>query len=161
MNKVFLLLGSNLTDRLLMLNQAEGYIQKNIGEINTKSRIYESAPWGFEASTSFLNQTLIIETQLDPLEILLEIKQIEDLLGRVKTAENYESRTIDIDILFFNDEIIKLPQLIIPHPQIQNRKFTLVPLAEIALKFVHPEFKKTIQDLLLDCKDESIVKIYK
>jgi len=154
-------LGSNLTDRLLMLNQAEGYIQKNIGEINTKSRIYESAPWGFEASTSFLNQTLIIETQLDPLEILLEIKQIEDLLGRVKTAENYESRTIDIDILFFNDEIIKLPQLIIPHPQIQNRKFTLVPLAEIALKFVHPEFKKTIQDLLLDCKDESIVKIYK
>lgn len=154
-------MGSNLTDRLLMLNQAEGYIQKNIGEINTKSRIYESAPWGFEASTSFLNQTLIIETQLDPLEILLEIKQIEDLLGRVKTAENYESRTIDIDILFFNDEIIKLPQLIIPHPQIQNRKFTLVPLAEIALKFVHPEFKKTIQDLLLDCKDESIVKIYK
>jgi len=160
MNTIFLLMGSNLLDRLLMLNQAQEQIQTLVGKIKAKSKIYESAPWGFEAQTSFLNQVLIVETDLKPMELLLRIKSIEKDLGRVRTTENYESRTIDIDILFYNDEIIALPELIIPHPQLHKRRFTLVPLAEIAPEFIHPVIKKTIKDLLKDCEDMSTVKIY-
>jgi 2-amino-4-hydroxy-6-hydroxymethyldihydropteridine diphosphokinase len=160
MNTIFLLLGSNLLDRLLMLNRAQEQIQNLVGKIKAKSKIYESVPWGFEAQTSFLNQILVIETEFNPMEILEQIKFVERDLGRVRTSENYESRTIDIDILFYNDEIIALPELIIPHPQLHKRRFTLVPLAEIAPEFIHPVIKKTIQDLLKDCEDMSAVKIY-
>jgi len=160
MNTVFLLLGSNLLDRMLMLNQAQEQIQMFIGEIKIKSSIYESAPWGFEAQSSFLNQILIVETDLKPMGILERIKSIEKEMGRVKTSESYESRTIDIDILFYNEEIIAFPELIIPHPQIHKRRFTLVPLAEIAPEFIHPVFNKSINDLLINCSDDSVVKTY-
>jgi 2-amino-4-hydroxy-6-hydroxymethyldihydropteridine diphosphokinase len=160
MNTVFLLLGSNLLDRLLMLTKAQEHIRILIGEISSTSKIYESAPWGFESKKSFLNQVLIIETALGPIEVLEQIKIIEKEMGRVKTSINYESRTIDIDILFYNNKIIALPELIIPHPQLHKRRFTLVPLAEIAPEFIHPVFKKPIKDLLINCNDDSEVKVY-
>ncbi len=161
MNKVVLLLGSNLSDRVLMLAKARNYIRISIGEIKKESNIYESAPWGFDSDKAFLNQTLIVETQLKPIEILEKIKVIEKELGRVKQSVNYESRTIDIDILFYNDEIINLPQLIIPHPQLHKRKFTLVPLAEIDPMLNHPVFNKSILDLLSKCNDQSIVYLFR
>jgi len=153
-------LGSNLSDRKIMLNKAIEYLQLKVGEIKLESKIYESAPWGFEAQTSFLNQILVVKTELKPLEILVQIKSIEKKLGRVKTSESYESRTIDIDILFYNDEIIELPELIIPHPQLHKRGFTLVPLAEIAPELNHPVLNKPIKDLLRDCEDQSKIKIF-
>lgn len=143
-----------------MLNQAQEQIQMFIGEIKIESSIYESAPWGFEAQSSFLNQILIVETDLKPMGILERIKSIEKEMGRVKTSESYESRTIDIDILFYNEEIIAFPELIIPHPQLHKRRFTLVPLAEIAPEFIHPVFNKSINDLLINCSDDSVVKTY-
>lgn len=160
MHKVFLLLGSNLADRFLMLSKARDYIQKLVGEIKTESHIYESAPWGFKSEKAFLNQILIIDTLLNPTEILEMIKLIEKEMGRVKTSDNYESRIIDIDILFYNNEIIELPNLVIPHPQLHKRRFTLVPLAEIDPMFRHPILKKTMQDLLNDCDDNSEVNVY-
>lgn len=160
MNTVFLLLGSNLDDRLVMLHNAIEQISEYIGKVKVKSGIYESLPWGFEAETTFLNQVIIVESLLKPLEILEEIKQIEKEMGRVRTSETYESRTIDIDILFYNNEIIEFPELIIPHPQLHKRRFTLVPLAEIAELFLHPQLKKTIQQLLENCTDSSEVSIF-
>lgn len=160
MHKVFLLLGSNLADRFLMLSKARDYIQKLVGEIKTESHIYESAPWGFKSEKAFLNQILIIDTLLNPTEILEMIKLIEKEMGRVKTSDNYESRIIDIDILFYNNEIIELPNLVIPHPQLHKRRFTLVPLAEIEPLFHHPILKKTMQNLLNDCDDNSEVNVY-
>jgi len=157
---VFLLLGSNLSDRVLMLAQAKDFIRISIGEITSESLIYESPSWGFESENSFLNQTLIVDTQLKSDEILAKIKLIEKEMGRIKISENYESRTIDIDILFYNDEIIELPELIIPHPQLHKRRFTLVPLVEIAPGFIHPVFKKSINDLLHECDDNSEVSVY-
>lgn len=161
MNKVVLLLGSNLFDRVLMLEKARNHIRISLGAIKKESQIYESAPWGFNSDNSFLNQTLIVETQLKPIEILGKIKIVEKKLGRVKQSVNYESRTIDIDILFYNDEIINLPNLIIPHPQLHKRKFTLVPLAEIDPILNHPVFNKSILDLLHECNDQSIVYLFR
>jgi len=160
MNRVILLLGSNLSDRVLMLAKARNQIQNLIGEIIKESHIYESDPWGFESDKAFLNQTLIIETRLSPIEILQKIKVLEKKMGRVKKSENYESRTIDVDILFCNDEIINLPHLIVPHPQLHKRKFTMVPLAEMEPMFIHPVFNKSMLDLLNDCLDNSEVKVH-
>ena len=159
MNKVYFLLGSNLSNRFSLLNQARMLISEKIGTIGLASGIYESAPWGFKAETAFLNQTILVETHLEPLNILEVINKIENQLGRIRRSASYESRTIDIDILFYNDENINLPHLVIPHNQLHNRKFTLVPLIEIAANFVHPIFNKSIEELLRDCEDQSEVKL--
>jgi 2-amino-4-hydroxy-6-hydroxymethyldihydropteridine diphosphokinase len=116
------------------------------------SSIYETAAWGMENQEAFLNQVLEIETNLNPDELLQSILQIEEGLGR-KRELKYGPRTIDIDILFFNDQVIDQEGLKIPHPQLQNRRFVLVPLNEIASNKIHPIFKKTISQLLAECPD--------
>ena len=159
MNTVYLLTGGNMGDRDENLLQARKLIAKQCGDITAASSIYETAAWGKTDQPSFLNQALQIQTVLEPEQLLKQILQIEKKIGRVRN-EKYGPRIIDIDILFYNNEIHKYPQLILPHPEIQNRRFVLVPLAEIAPALIHPIFKKTIAELLRICPDKLEVKKY-
>lgn len=152
---VVLLLGSNQGDRLFYLQKASELIEENMGELLKKSRIYESEAWGFEAETNFLNQVLIVKTKYNPMQILERIFTIEKKLQRVRSKNGYTSRTIDIDILFYGDELIDTKRLSIPHPLLQERKFTLLPLVEVLPNMIHPLFQKTIKELLDECKDKT------
>jgi len=111
-------------------------------------------PWGFESNDLFWNQVLEISTNLSPEEVLVQTQQIELELGRIRKPDQYDSRLIDIDILFYGDQIISLENLIVPHPRIQERKFALVPLCEIASELIHPVFQKSIRQLLEECADK-------
>lgn len=159
---IFLLLGSNIHPRTVYLKKAIGLIGNSLGDIISVSSVYESEPWGFEASVAFLNRVICVESAFEPLEILKRTQEIERLLGRTtKTNGVYVSRTLDIDLLFFDDEIINLPELTVPHVQIVNRRFTLMPLAEVDPAKVHPILKKTFGQLLDGCTDNSKVWKYK
>jgi len=152
MNEVFLLTGGNIGNRLNYLLEAKEKIKKRCGRILQESSVYETAAWGNEKQEAFLNQVLKIESSLHPEKLLHTILQIEKYLGR-KRELKYGPRTIDIDILFFDDDIINQHGLKIPHPQIQNRRFVLIPLSEIAGNKIHPVFNKTISQLLAECPD--------
>ena len=159
MNKVVLLLGGNQGNRFELLRKAERLIVKDIGLIATKSSVYETEPWGFRDVNNFLNQVIVVQTEKSALDILSIIQTIENICGRVRNGNHWESRTMDIDILFFNDEIIRTKDLIIPHIQIPNRLFTLIPLVEIDSNFIHPELRISMSELLKMCQDKSVVKI--
>jgi 2-amino-4-hydroxy-6-hydroxymethyldihydropteridine diphosphokinase len=152
MNEVFLLTGGNIGDRRNYLLKAKNEIIERCGNILKASDVYETAAWGNEKQESFLNQVLKIETSHPAQKLLKIILQVEENLGR-KRQLKYGPRTIDIDILFFNNEIINEEGLKIPHPQIQNRRFVLIPMMEIAPDKIHPLFNKTISQLLLECSD--------
>ncbi len=157
-HEVYLLLGSNISSRIDYLNSAKKLIEKEVGEIRTCSSIYESEPWGFKTEKMFLNQVLHLETSLSAEDLLKKSQQIEKQLGRTKKTDGvYMSRTIDIDILFFDEAVLSLPGLKIPHEQIQNRQFTLMPLVEIAPDLKHPVLKKSCKQLLAMCKDSGRV----
>ena len=160
MNSAYLLIGGNLGDRIINLSKAKQLIEIEIGEIVSASSVYETASWGNTAQPNFLNQVLILKTILSAEKIIEKIYSIEHSMGRVRGIKN-ASRIIDIDILFFNDEIIKLPHLIIPHPEIENRKFVLVPLAELSPGLYHPVLKTTVAELLSASKDTLAVKRFK
>ncbi|GAB4452609.1 MAG: 2-amino-4-hydroxy-6-hydroxymethyldihydropteridine diphosphokinase [Bacteroidia bacterium] len=153
-NIVYLGLGSNIYSRSIYIYQALNLIEKNIGHIISRSSICQTEPWKMPENTGFFyNLCVSVNTSLSANEVLNNILSIEKYLGRIRTNKNtYESRCIDIDILFFNDEIIQTEQLKIPHPLIQERLFVLEPLCEIAENLVHPVFNKTIKEL----KDEKI-----
>ncbi len=161
-NTAFLLLGSNIEPRLEFIHQAVEMLDINVGKICQRSSIYESEAWGFESDQKFLNQLIFIETYLSATELLKHILTIEMQLGRTRNpAERYESRHIDIDILYFNDLTIELSNLIIPHPRLHKRRFALLPLSEVSPAYIHPVLKKTNLELL-DCLDDpSEVNIYK
>ncbi|MBO9683985.1 MAG: 2-amino-4-hydroxy-6-hydroxymethyldihydropteridine diphosphokinase [Flavisolibacter sp.] len=152
MNEVYLLTGGNIGNRLAYLLKAKEEIEKRCGSILKESSVYETAAWGKEDQGAFLNQVLKIETELQSEEVLKTILEIEEDLGR-KRQLKYGPRIIDIDILFFDDDIINEHALKIPHPQMQNRRFVLVPLNEIAPAKVHPILHKTIAQLLAECPD--------
>lgn len=157
-NKVVILLGSNIGDKKKQLKSAICKLKKS-GKILKKSAIYESEPWGFDAEESFLNQVVILQTYLPSEILLLKILDFETELGRVrKLSPTYLSRTIDIDILFFNNEIINTERLIIPHPRLHKRMFTLLPLQEVCKNYIHPVLQKTIDELVAVCPDKLSVK---
>lgn len=157
-NRAYILIGGNLGDRFKLLNQARIGIEKLIGEIVKISSIYETAAWGFESENDFLNQVLLVSTDLRSIDLLKKCQEIENSLGRVRESENYASRTMDIDILFYNNEIINEPDLIVPHKHLHKRRFTLEPLAEISPEFIHPKFNKSVKELIAECKDKEEVK---
>lgn len=157
MNQCYLLIGGNLNDRFALLEMAKKKILENIGLIIKFSSIYETAPWGFESEQNFLNQVLIVSTKLTPIKLLHTCLEIETDLGRVRRSGNYASRTMDVDILFYNEEIVRTKQIVIPHERLHLRRFTLKPLVEISPDFIHPVFKKPLSLLLQECEDHSEV----
>lgn len=152
----YLLLGSNIGDRLTNLLQAIKAVNKIAGTVSLCSSVYETEPWGFDDNTAFLNQVIEISTTLQAAELMKQILVAETALGRLRSpvSEGYISRTIDIDILFYGQHIIDLPGLIIPHPRLHLRRFALVPLAEIAPKLFHPLLKKSVAQLENMCPDK-------
>lgn len=159
MELVYFLLGSNLGDRNNCLKEARLQLQRAIGEISRTSAVYETESWGVAGLPDYLNQVVEIATNLLPESILIKTQFIEEKLHRERTIK-WHSRTIDIDILFFGEAIVNLPELKIPHPQLQNRLFTLAPLDELIPDFVHPGLHKTIHELKQEIKDDLLVKIY-
>jgi 2-amino-4-hydroxy-6-hydroxymethyldihydropteridine diphosphokinase len=152
---LYLSTGSNLGDRLDNLVVAARKISQQVGRILNISPVVESQPWGFKADTSFLNQVLMIETEFVPGQVLEKVLEIEKSLGRERTGQGYTSRSIDIDILLYNDELINNDNLVVPHPLMQNRKFVLFPLAAIAPGLFHPGFQVPIIELLQKLDDNS------
>ena len=159
---VFVLLGSNLGDRELLVNQASKMMRERCGKIVAKSRLYESEPWGFKSEHWFLNQVVKIETALSPDDLMKELLDIEKELGRDRSVphEGYVSRPMDLDILYFGNKIIDTQMVIAPHPRLHERRFTLLPLCDVAPDFVHPVMKKTNLQLLDECQDAGKVNIY-
>ena len=157
---IYLLLGSNLGDRRKMITAAEKLIDKSVGDLVKFSGIYETDAWGKTSQPPFLNQVIQITSKLSPKNLLTALLQIEDKLGR-KRYEKWGERVIDIDILYYGDLIFHDKHLSVPHPEISSRRFTLIPLVEIAANFVHPVLKKSNRKLLKECKDELQVKSYK
>jgi 2-amino-4-hydroxy-6-hydroxymethyldihydropteridine diphosphokinase len=157
MNKTYLLLGSNMGNRQQKMLQAIKHIERLIGKVIRQSNLYQTAAWGKTNQPDFLNQVIVVETNLSATETMQTILAIEEKLGRIRTVKN-ASRTIDIDILFFNKEIINQKDLSVPHPEIPNRRFVLVPLNELSPNMKHPVLNKTIHQLLEICPDKLDVK---
>lgn len=159
MSEVYLLIGGNRGNRIEYLRTAVNKIKEDIGNVILSSSVYETEPYGFEDKCLFLNQCLRIKTSLLPLDVLGKSKQIENSLGRKRTSVKYESRTIDIDILFYEHSIIHETGLVIPHPEFHKRNFALIPMSEIDPGFVHPVFGKTVRKLLKESPDShNVVK---
>lgn len=133
-NRALISLGSNLGDKSANLNQAINDMQALIGDVEFISSFYESAPWGYDSENQFLNACITCYTHLSSFELLDQLKQIENSMGRIKTVSGYEDRCIDLDIIFYNDQHIESDELTIPHPHFQNREFVMIPLQEIIKK---------------------------
>ncbi len=160
MHKAFLLLGTNLGDRKRNLTIARNNIELSVGVIVQASATYETAAWGKTDQADFLNQAVAVETSMDPLPLLREILNIEKEMGRQRDVK-WGERIIDIDILLYDDVVLDVQGLTVPHPQLPNRRFALTPLAEIAGEFVHPQHQLTINDLLDRCTDTLGVNLVK
>ncbi len=152
MNGIFLIIGGNLGDRVRNLKHCIQHIETHIGQIMHSSAIYETASWGKTDNPAYLNQVLQIQTTLSPQELIQTCLKIEHMMGRQRT-EIWASRIIDIDILFYNQQIIQEQNLTIPHPYLHQRRFTLLPLCDVAKDFIHPILQKSIHTLLIECQD--------
>jgi len=159
MNKVFFQLGSNLGDREQLLADAITSIEKRVGVVLKRSKIYESKPWRVEGQENYLNQVLKVETDLQAHDVLSTVLSIENNLGRLR-LEKWGERLIDIDIIFYNDAIIEMEELCIPHKHMHERMFVLTPLHSIAPEMKHPKYNKTVDELLQICTDTELVQEY-
>lgn len=153
---VFIALGSNIGDRLCALKKARHLMLSDIIPISF-SKIYETPPWGYADQPSFLNQVIKGQTSLSPIALLEKLKEIELELGK-QPIFRYGPRVIDLDILFYDNLIYESEKLTIPHPEIVNRAFVLVPLMEIAPNYIHPSCGKKISDLTAQINIENIIK---
>lgn len=154
----YLLSGGNLGNRKHTLEKALSLVNEKLGKIISVSRVFETAPWGFEHETPFLNQAIQLETLLSPHDLLTGILEIERIMGRVRDGAQWKERSIDIDILFYDNEVVNDKHLRIPHPHLHERRFALVPMAEINESLVHPVLGKTIRQLITECPDPLEVK---
>jgi 2-amino-4-hydroxy-6-hydroxymethyldihydropteridine diphosphokinase len=157
MNSAYLITGGNIGNRQEELNNAARLIQERCGTIIDRSSLYETAAWGKTDQESFLNQALVLETTLNARDLLNEILYIENLMGRDR-VEKYGPRIIDIDIIFFNHQVIRENGLIIPHPEMAKRRFVLEPLNQVIPAYIHPIYYKTVSELLDQCDDSLPVK---
>lgn len=158
---VYLSLGSNLGDRIGYIQQAAGLISALDGiTLVRTSSFYETEPWGMNSKNWFVNAVLEIKTSFSPAKLLQELQKIEFQLGRVKVDDGYSDRTVDIDILFYNKEIINEENLVIPHKYLHLRAFVLVPLLELIPNFEHPLLHKTITEIHNDLENPEMVFLY-
>ena len=155
----YLLLGSNLGDRVARLAQARHDLAATAGYLVAASALYETAAWGVEDQPAFLNQVLAVDTALDAPTLLAACLAAEQQQGRERLVR-WAARTLDVDILLFGQEILHTPSLTVPHPALPSRRFALVPLAEVAPRLVHPQLHRTIGQLLADCPDPLAVTKY-
>lgn len=151
-----LLMGTNLDDRLKNLDQAQAFILERIGGLHLESSVYRTAPWGNTKQEDFLNKIIVVQTFLKPHKLMEALLEIEREMGRIR-SEKWAPRLIDLDILYYNDYVLHEIGLTIPHPYIQERRFTLVPLVEIMPLFVHPGLHQTNAELLAQTGDFSEV----
>ena len=158
MHQVFLGIGGNLGNKPKNFRKVHHLIENELGAVVKKSSVYETPPWGFHAEDNFWNQVLEVETELLPAALLAAISEIESSFNRKRHSENYTSREMDVDILYYDDIFLETGQLIIPHPRLHQRLFVLVPLAEIAPGLKHPLLRMSSRQLLENCKDESVIK---
>lgn len=161
MGTCYVLFGSNMGDKEKLFDKACLLISNRCGAIVGISSSYESEPWGFDADEWFLNRLIVVDTELDPETVLHELMEIEAELGRERHPEvsGYTSRTADLDILYFGQQVLVTPTLTLPHPRLHLRRFALLPLCEVVPELVHPVFQVTQRELLSRCPDQSIVRV--
>lgn len=158
MNVAFLCVGGNMGDRLANIQEAKRQLIGMGCKMEAESGIYQTKAWGIEEAPDYYNQMLKIVTEKNGTELMTTLLDIERSMGRIRTDDRNASRTMDMDILFFNNEIIKSELLEVPHPRLHLRRFVLEPLNEIASELIHPVMNKTIHELLKECTDTSAVK---
>lgn len=156
MNKVYIEIGGNQGDRLQNIQNAKLFIASSIGRVIEYSSIYETPPWGFESDQFFYNQVIYVETLFNAEELMKRAMVVEQQLGRVRSKDKYSSRTMDVDILFFNNEVLNTKNVVVPHPRMHLRRFVLEPMFELNKNLKHPILNKTIEQLLNECQDNSI-----
>ncbi len=154
---IYLLLGTNLGDRAANLLRATQRLAEAVGPVAEASSCYETAAWGVTDQPAFYNQVVRVETTLGHEVLLRTLQEIERQLGKVKVG-HWRERLIDLDILYYGNRVVRTPWLTLPHPQLHRRRFTLVPLVEVAPQFVHPGLGKTQQKLLEVCTDSLAVR---
>lgn len=157
LNLIYLLTGSNIGDAVSNLLQASQQIQLQIGEVIARSSLYKTSPWGTIQQDDFLNQVLCVQTVYSPDDVMQRLLQIEQQMGRVRSVKN-APRIIDIDVLFYNNDVYSSALVTIPHPLLHERKFVLQPLSELAPDIMHPVLHKTIRQLLAECTDTGLVE---
>jgi 2-amino-4-hydroxy-6-hydroxymethyldihydropteridine diphosphokinase len=155
MGQAIILLGTNLGDKGQNLTTA----QEAIGRFSTilgKSRLYESPPWGYQSTNSYLNQVLLVETALGPEELLLRLLDTETAMGRIREEEGYADRTIDLDVLDYDGRVWESELLVLPHPRLHLRRFTLMPMGDVVPNWSHPILGKPLATLLAECPDDVV-----
>jgi len=158
-NKIILSIGSNQGDRKSHIEQAIESINRDVATVVAVSKLYESPAWGFE-SEPFLNCAILVHTSKSAAKVLQKILKIEKQLGRIRTDKvGYQPRTIDIDIISFNNDCVETPSLQIPHPQMQNRLFVLLPMNDLQTDFVHPILEQSVSELMASCPDKSVCTV--
>lgn len=160
-HQLILSLGGNMGNKVEIFAETRALIHQTIGPIQHASPTYETPPWGFDSSDHFHNQVILISTGLTPHDVLKKIKEIEIRFGRKRKTGAYLPRKMDIDILFYDDQVISDAELTIPHPLIPLRRFVLVPLADLLPDLIHPLTGKSVIEMLEECPDGSVLRKFK